>query len=249
MGFELFPAIDLRGGRVVRLLRGDFAAETAYEPGPGDVASGFAAAGAPWLHVVDLDAARQGERANADAVTAILAGTRGSGTRVEVAGGLRDETAVGAVLESGAARAVLGTAALADAALVSRLVARHGATRIAVALDVSEGYAVGAGWAPDAARVPVLEALARLADAGVRTFEVTAIDRDGTLAGPDLALLAAAVAAAAPLSAGIVASAGIASVADLRAVRDAGCTGAIVGRALYEGRLTLEEALRATRTD
>jgi phosphoribosylformimino-5-aminoimidazole carboxamide ribonucleotide (ProFAR) isomerase len=159
---------------------------------------------------------------------------------VEVAGGLRDEEAVSRVLDSGAARAVIGTAALRDPAFAGRLISAHGFERIVVAIDVRAGRAVGEGWTKDATGVDAAEAIEVLADAGVDTFEVTAIDRDGLLRGPDLRLYEQLVG----LGCGaIVASGGIASIADLVAVRARGCTGAIVGRAIYEGRLDLRAAL------
>src|ERR1035437_3100594 len=239
-GFQLLPAIDLRGGQVVRLSEGDFARETVYGTDPAEVARGFAAAGAKWIHVVDLDGARHGSRRQVDAVSRIVEAV-GDRIACEVAGGLRDEEAVAAVLGVGAARAVVGTAALRDPAFVERLISRFGAERIGIALDVRDGMAVGQGWVPGAAGVPVSEALAALADRGARTFIVTAIERDGLLNGPNLELLAQMVA----LGRGdIVASAGVSSLADIAAVRGAGCVGAVVGRALYEGRLDLGEAER-----
>ncbi len=241
--FEILPAIDLRAGRVVRLLRGDYGALTTYGEDAAAVADGFAAAGARWLHVVDLDGARDPAARQTDLVAAIVARV-GPRAAVEVAGGLRDERSVGESLEAGAARVILGTAALRDPAFAGRMAARFGAGRIAVALDVRDGLAVGHGWVPGAAGVAVADALTRLADAGVRIFEVTAIDRDGTLDGPDLALLRTLVGMG---RGGIIASAGIASAADITAVRAMGCVGAIVGRALYEGRLTLDDALAAAR--
>jgi phosphoribosylformimino-5-aminoimidazole carboxamide ribotide isomerase len=239
--FELLPAIDLQGGRVVRLLRGDFGAVTTYaEDGPA-VADAFVGRGARWLHVVDLDGARDPRARQIDLVAAIVARV-GERARVEVAGGLRDERAVDACLRAGAARVVVGTAALRDPAFAGRLVEQFGAGRIVVALDVREGLAVGQGWVPGAEGVAVEDALERLADEGVRIFEVTAIDRDGTLDGPDLATLGGLVRRA---RGELIASAGVASAADITAVRALGCAGAIVGRALYEGRVTLEDALAA----
>jgi phosphoribosylformimino-5-aminoimidazole carboxamide ribotide isomerase len=239
--FDLLPAIDLHGGRVVRLLRGSYGAVTTYGDDPAALAESFVAAGMRWLHVVDLDGARDPASRQTSLVAAIIARV-GDRAAVEVAGGLRDDRAVEASIEAGAARVILGTAALRDPAFAGRLAERFGAERIAVALDVREGHAVGQGWVQGAAGSPVAEALTRLADQGIRTFEVTAIHRDGTLDGPDLALLGDLV----RLRRGaIVASAGIASAADVTAVRALGCAGAIVGRALYEGRLTLEDALAA----
>ena len=233
--FEILPAIDLRGGRVVRLRQGDFDRETAFSDDPVDIAGSFAAVGASWIHVVDLDGARVGVRAHKDVIAAILVGLRDR-ARIEVAGGLRDETAVADVLESGATRAVIGTAALQDPAFAGRLVSKHGADRIAVAIDVRGGRDIGHGWAASAAGLNPVNAIERLADVGVTTFEVTAIDRDGLLAGPDLALYERVI----ELDRGaIIASGGIASLGDLADVRARGCAGAILGRALYEGRLDL----------
>lgn len=234
-GFDILPAIDLRGGRVVRLEQGDFARETAFSDDPVSVAQGFVAAGATWLHVVDLDGARSGVPVHGTTIRRIIAAV-GDGVAVEVAGGLRDRASVAAVLESGAGRVVIGTAALRDPAFAGRLVADHGAGRVAVAIDVRGGRAVGQGWAADAVGVDPAEAVRRLHDAGVTTFEATAIERDGLEEGPDLALYERLVL----LERGeIIASAGIATVEHLGAVRDIGCTGAILGRAIYDGRLDL----------
>ncbi len=241
--FDLLPAIDLSGGRVVRLLRGDYGAATTYGEDAATVADAFVAGGARWLHVVDLDGARDPAARQTPLVAAIIARV-GSRAAVEVAGGLRDDRAVEASLEAGAARVILGTAALRDPAFAGRLATRFGPERIGVALDVRDGLAVGHGWVPGATGVAVADALTRLADVGVRTFEVTAIDRDGTLEGPDLVLLANLVGRG---CGAIIASAGIARAADITAVRALGCAGAIVGRALYEGRLSLEDALAASR--
>lgn len=241
-GFQLLPAIDLRGGRVVRLSEGDFGRETVYGSDPAEVARGFAAAGARWIHIVDLDGARDGARRQTEIVARIVAAA-GEGVACEVAGGLRNEEAVRAALDAGAARAVVGTAALSDPGFVARLVGRFGAERIAIALDIRKGTAVGQGWVRGAASVPVAEALTTLADRGARTFIVTAIERDGLLTGPNLELLGRMV----ELGRGdIIASAGVTSLADISAVRALGCAGAIVGRALYEGRLDLAEAVQLT---
>jgi phosphoribosylformimino-5-aminoimidazole carboxamide ribotide isomerase len=237
--FDLLPAIDLRGGRVVRLQQGDFARETTYSDDPVAVASAFVDGGARWLHVVDLDGARGGAPVHGDVILRIIS-TVGERASVEVAGGLRTADAVADVLEARAARAVIGTAALQDRPFVADLVARHGPERIAVSIDVRAGVAVGEGWVDRAAGIPVRSAIDGLADAGVRWFEVTAIDRDGTLRGPDLELLEIL---AADRRVNVIASGGIASLEDLRAVREIGCAGAIVGRALYDGSLNLSDVL------
>lgn len=241
MSFELLPAIDLRTGRVVRLRQGDFAAETVFGDDPLAIADQFVAAGARWIHVVDLDAAQAGTPRQAELVARIVERVGGR-ARCQVAGGLRTVEAVATALAAGAARVVIGTAALQDPALAGELVRRHGAARVVVALDVRDGLALGEAWRPGAAGRPVEEALEALAEAGIERFAVTAIERDGLLAGPDLDLLGRLVA----LDRGaIIASGGIGSLADLRAVHRLGCAGAIIGRALYEGRLELAEAVRA----
>jgi phosphoribosylformimino-5-aminoimidazole carboxamide ribotide isomerase len=241
-GFQLLPAIDLRGGQVVRLAEGDFSRETIYGNDPAQVARSFVEAGACWIHVVDLDGARDGARRQSEAVLSIV-GAAGEGIACEVAGGLRDDDAVAAVLDAGAARAVVGTAALRDPDFVERIVVRFGATRIAIALDVRDGVAVGQGWVPGTAGVPVGEALTTLADRGANTFIVTAIERDGLLSGPNLDLLERMVS----LGRGdIVASAGVSSLDDVVAVWRIGCAGAVIGRALYEGKLDLADAVRRT---
>jgi phosphoribosylformimino-5-aminoimidazole carboxamide ribotide isomerase len=242
--FELLPAIDLRGGHVVRLEEGDFARETVFGDDPRAVAGAFADAGATWLHVIDLDGARAGRPRQAAIVAAIVSEV-GSRMRVQVGGGLRDRASIAAVLDAGAERVVIGTAALHQPAFVGRIVERHGAERIVVALDVRAGRAVGEGWRSDAAGSPVVDALTRVTDQGVEIFAVTAIERDGLLEGPDLALLGRLVG----LGRGrIIASGGIGSTADVLAVRQLGCAGAIVGRALYEGRLDLAATIAALAT-
>ena len=226
---------------MVRLVEGDFERETAYSDDPVGVAGTFADGGATWIHVVDLDGARAGEPAQTATIGAIVEAVVGR-ARCQVAGGLRSEAAVGAALEAGAARVVVGTAAIRDPAFAGRLVGQHGADRIVAALDIRDGLALGEGWRPGAQGVRPADAMTALADNGVGTFAVTAIARDGRMEGPDLDLLAALVA----LGRGrVIASGGTGSLDDLRRVRDVGCVGAIVGKALYEGRLDLGDAIAA----
>jgi phosphoribosylformimino-5-aminoimidazole carboxamide ribotide isomerase len=240
-GFDILAAIDLRGGHVVRLQQGDFERETAFSDDPVAVARAFAAAGARWLHLVDLDGARTGEPAHGRLIRAVVDAV-GDRVAVEVAGGLRTEVSVAAVLAAGAARAVVGTAALRDPAFAGRLVATHGPRSIVIALDVRDGVAVGDGWSHGAHGLRAEDVLAALADQGVTTFEATAIEHDGLLRGPDLDLLAGLVGLA---RGEVIASGGISTVEEIRAVRRLGCAGAIVGRALYEGRLDLASAIDA----
>jgi phosphoribosylformimino-5-aminoimidazole carboxamide ribotide isomerase len=243
--FNVIPAIDLRGGSVVRLRQGDFSQETVYGDDPSEVADRFASAGARWIHIVDLDGARAGEPRQEAAVRRIVETVRGRAS-CEVAGGLRSVDTVERAFGAGADRVVIGTAALADPALAGRIVEEHGEDAVVVSLDVREGLAVGDGWRPDAAARPVEDALRALADAGIRLFEVTAIDRDGLLGGPDIDLLQELIG----LDRGtIIASGGIRSILDLRAVKALGCVGAIVGTAIYSGALDLADAIAALETD
>ena len=243
--FDLIPAIDLRGGQIVRLEQGDFERATVFSHDPATTATAFAAAGTRWLHVVDLDGARAGEPRHLDTLRAISAAAS-EHAWVEAAGGLRSADAVAAVLKAGARRVVFGTAAIRDPALVRTAVDAHGRDAVVVAVDVRAGEAVGDAWEPGSAGRPAEQLVRSLADVGVGLFEVTAIDRDGLLGGPDLRLLESLVA----LGRGaIIASGGIRNIDDVRATRDAGCVGAIVGRALYEGTFDLVAGLRAVRAE
>ncbi|MCI0584284.1 MAG: 1-(5-phosphoribosyl)-5-[(5-phosphoribosylamino)methylideneamino] imidazole-4-carboxamide isomerase [Chloroflexi bacterium] len=242
--FDLLAAIDLLGGRVVRLREGDFARATEYSDEPTAVAARFAEQGIRWLHVVDLDGARAGEPVHGAAITSMIAALGGS-ARVEVAGGLRTPVSIDRMLDAGAARIVLGSVALSDPALVAAAVARHGPERVAVALDVRDGLAEGGAWRTGAPGKPIDRAIDDLAAAGVAWFEVTAIQRDGSLEGPDLDLLQA-VMARVP-EARIIAAGGIATVEDMLAAWTLGCAGTIVGRGLYEGTFAIDQAIRATR--
>lgn len=239
--FELLPAIDLRGGRVVRLRQGDFDQETSYGDDPAAVARDFASAGARWLHVVDLDGARAGEPRQLEKTADIVAEVYGR-AHVEIGGGLRTAVAVAGALGTGAARAVVGTGVLRDPSFAASLVARHGTERIAASIDVRDGLALGEGWRAGAPGVPAARAVTMLAEAGITVFEVTAIERDGLLEGPDLDLLRSLVALGVGL---VIASGGISSIEDVIAVQAAGCAGAIVGRALYEGHMELATVLAA----
>jgi phosphoribosylformimino-5-aminoimidazole carboxamide ribotide isomerase len=238
MTFDILAAIDLRGGKVVRLRQGDFAREDVYSDDLIEVGSRFADAGLRWLHVVDLDAARSGGSEHRDVIRDLLE-RLGPRLDLEVGGGVRDEETAGEILAAGARRVILGTVAVTDPQLVGRVVAEHGSDAVAVAIDVRAGLAYGRGWGAEGAGPPLEGTIQTLASLGVRTFEVTAIERDGFLEGPDLDLLERAV----RLGAGdIIASGGITSITDLEAVRKLGCRGAIIGRALYEGRVSLEGA-------
>lgn len=239
---DLFPAIDLRDGKCVRLLQGDYARETVYGGDPVAMAKEFEAAGAPWVHVVDLDAARTGRPENRDVVAAIAAAVS---VPVQTGGGVRDEFSAEALLDSGVRRVVIGTAALEQPALVRRLAGRHPG-RIVVGLDGRAGEAALRGWT-EGSGVTILDAVARFEDAGVAAFVVTDISRDGMLTGPDVAGLAAVVERT---TVDVVASGGVGSLDDLRTlaaldIDGRRLAGAIVGKAIYEGVFAVEEAVAA----
>jgi len=236
----VFPAIDLRGGRCVRLMQGAFDRETVYGEDPVAMAERWAAAGARWLHVVDLDGARAGRPVQAEIVAAICRAVK---IPVQVGGGLRDEAAVGAVLAAGAARAVVGTIAVTEPARCAAICRAHPG-RVAVGLDARDGRLRTAGWT-EASGVEAGTAAAEAARMGAAAIIYTDIGRDGTEHGPDLdGTRAVARAAGIP----VIASGGVGSVDDVRAVAALaadGVAGVIVGRALYTGAVDLREALAA----
>ena len=237
---RVYPAIDVRAGRAVRLEQGDFEREKVYDDDPVAVARAFAAAGAEWIHVVDLDAARTGEPVNVAVVEAIAAAVP---CRLQVGGGVRSVEAAGALLGCGAARVVVGTAAVEDPALVDTLCSIHPGA-IAVGLDVRGRDVAVRGWTAGSGH-DLLDLVARFAGLGVAALVVTEIARDGMLVGPDLDQLGAVLEATAV---SVIASGGVGSLADLRSlaglvVGERFLAGAIVGKAIYEQRFTLGEAL------
>jgi phosphoribosylformimino-5-aminoimidazole carboxamide ribotide isomerase len=235
----LYPAIDLKDGQCVRLLRGEMASATVFGIDPPTQACAFEAAGCRWLHLVDLDGAFAGRPANAAAVEAILAAVS---IQVQLGGGIRNRATLEAWLERGVARVILGTAALRTPDLVREAACAHPG-RVAVGIDARAGRAAVEGWA-ETSDVTAADLARRFEDAGVAALIYTDIDRDGALQGPNVdATAALARAVAVP----VIASGGIASLVDLRALQATGViAGAISGRALYEGRIDLAEALRLT---
>jgi phosphoribosylformimino-5-aminoimidazole carboxamide ribotide isomerase len=230
----VIPAIDVLGGKCVRLVRGDYAHPTIYSDDPIDVADSFAAAGAQRIHVVDLDAAR-GEGENHSLIQSIA---RRTDLEVQVAGGIRTEVHVDRLLEAGAHAVVMGTIAVREPRLLERCARKH-SRRILAALDVRDGQPAVSGWTQsEPLQVGIL--LARWDVLPLAGVVFTSIERDGTLEGPDLKTLARV---SAMTSLPIQYSGGIASIEEIRAVGQAGAAGVIVGKALYEGRVKLEEAL------
>ena len=245
---ELFPAIDIRGGRCVRLLRGDYAQETVYGDDPVEVARSFVDAGVAWIHVVDLDAARSGEPVNRAVVAAIATVAQAHHIRVQVGGGVRSVEAAVALFDAGVSRVVVGTAAVEDPQVVKDIVASgHG--DVAVGLDAHQRpdgrYEVAVhGWTSGSGR-DLFEVLRGLEDAGAQAVVATEIGRDGMLTGPDLGLYRALLGCTAL---GIVASGGVSSLDDLRALQlMGGLEGAIAGKAIYERRFTVADGVQACR--
>jgi phosphoribosylformimino-5-aminoimidazole carboxamide ribotide isomerase len=235
---DLFPAIDIRNGRVVRLSQGEAARQTVYGDDPSAVAERFAEQGARWIHVVDLDRAF-GDGDNGAAVRAIVARVGGQ-VRVQVGGGFRTLERIQKGLELGAARLVVGTAAAADPAFVPAAIEAAGAERLAIGIDTRNGMVAVRGWA-ETSSLAAADLARRVVEQGLTTVIYTDIARDGMLAGPDVA----GAAALQRVGAHVIVSGGVSGVADIRAVCEAGLAGAIVGRALYEGRLTCGEACEA----
>ena len=233
----MIPAIDIRGGRCVRLFHGDYAQETEYSEDPAAVAREWEAQGAPRLHVVDLDGARDGHPVNRAEVAAICEAVA---IPVEVSGGLRTMEDIEAAAALGARRFQLGSAAVRDPGLVNRAVARF-PEAIVVAIDTRGGEALTEGWL-ESSGADALTLAKEMVERGAPRIMVTDIGRDGALEGANVALAAEFVAA---LPVPVVAAGGVTTVDDLRALAETGCEGAIVGMALYERRFTLAEALEA----
>lgn len=238
---ELIPAIDLLGGVVVRLAQGAYDQVTEYAHRPVEVARRWQALGAPRLHIVDLEAARAGDRRHSALVASIIGAVD---IPCQVAGGVRDVATARALVAAGADRVVMGTALVREPDLGASVLAAIGPEHLVAAVDVRDGHAVGGGWTEDADRRPASDMVTRLRDAGVELFAVTAIARDGLMQGPDLELLERAAADAGGHDR-VIASAGVSTLADIRALAARGFCGAILGRALYEERLDLPEALAA----
>jgi phosphoribosylformimino-5-aminoimidazole carboxamide ribotide isomerase len=233
----LYPAIDLKGGQCVRLWKGEMDRATVFSDDPAGQARSFAVKGCRWLHVVDLDGAFAGKPMNAAAVDAILSAVT---VPVQLGGGIRDMGAIARWLERGVARVVLGTLALRAPEIV-REACREFPGQIAIGIDAKSGRVAVEGWA-ESSEVSVLDLARKFEDSGAAAVIHTDIERDGTLAGLNVEATAELASA---LSIPVIASGGVASLADIKALRNAGApiAGVIVGRALYDGRLDLGEAL------
>jgi phosphoribosylformimino-5-aminoimidazole carboxamide ribotide isomerase len=232
----LFPAIDIRGGKAVRLIQGDYDRETAYEDDPTVAARRWADGGARWLHVVDLDGARAGEPVNLEHVRRIVSAVN---VPVQLGGGLRDSKKVEEAFSAGAARVVLGTAAVRDPEMAAAIASAHG-ERVVASVDSRSGKVAAEGWT-ESSDLGAAEVIAALSERGLRRFVYTPVEVDGLMQGPDLDSLREAAGAT---DGELIYSGGIGTLDDLRALSKLGLdnlAGVIVGRALYESRFTVAE--------
>ncbi|MEH7179485.1 1-(5-phosphoribosyl)-5-[(5-phosphoribosylamino)methylideneamino]imidazole-4-carboxamide isomerase [Neobacillus vireti] len=235
MTITIYPAIDMRGGNCVRLLQGDYDKETIYGDSPFDMAKTFAANGAEWIHMVDLDGAKDGKRVNDSFV---IEAAKQLPVKVQIGGGIRSEEDILHYLENGVTRVIIGSIAVSNPKFAIEMIQKYG-KQIVVGIDAKNGYVATHGWITTS-EVKAVELSKRFADAGAETFIFTDIATDGTLSGPNIS---AVCEMAEVTGKNVIASGGVSSLADLQALNAEGVKGAIVGKALYENRFTLKEAL------
>lgn len=238
---QIFPAIDMRGGKCVRLFKGDYAQETIYGDSPFDMAKSFADAGATFIHMVDLDGAKDGERVHAKDVVRVA---KELPLRVQIGGGIRTEEDVAFYLDQGVDRVIIGSLAIREPELVASFIEKYGAERIVIGLDAKDGMVATHGWL-ETSNQTAIEVGQYFASKGAKHFIFTDIATDGTLQGPNIE---ANEALARATGANIIVSGGMSSLADIQAVKEAAksttIAGVIIGKALYTEQFTLEEALK-----
>lgn len=238
--FIIYPAIDMRGGKCVRLVQGDYDQETVYGDSPFDMAKTFADAGASWIHMVDLDGAKAKERVNHEHVVRVAKELNAS---VQVGGGIRTAEDVAYYLDNGVDRVILGSVAVNDPDFTKEMLAKYGGARIAIGLDARDGYVATEGWL-ETSQVKAVDLGQEMARFGAEVFIFTDISRDGMLTGPNVEACAELAEATGKQ---VIASGGVSNLADLKELRTytkRGVTGAIVGKALYTNQFTLAEALK-----
>jgi len=241
MSFIIYPAIDMRGGKCVRLLQGDYGKETIYADSPFDMAKSFAANGAEWIHMVDLDGAKDGLRVNDRFV--IEAANKLSNVKIQIGGGIRSEADILHYLESGIDRVIIGSIAVSKPEFAIDMIKKYG-EKIAVGIDAKNGFVATHGWL-DTSKVKAVDLGKRFAEAGAETFIFTDIATDGMLSGPNISAVSELAAVTGKT---VIASGGVSSLSDLKALACAeGIGGAIVGKALYENRFSLQEALHSVQ--
>lgn len=239
MSFTIYPAIDMRGGKCVRLLQGDYDQETVYGDSPFDMAKQFADAGASWIHMVDLDGAKDGKRVNDSYV---IQAAKELNAKVQIGGGIRTEADIAHYLENGIERVIIGSIAVSNPEFAIDMIKKYG-KHIAVGLDAKNGFVATHGWLTTS-DVKAVEVGKRFADAGAETFIFTDIATDGMLSGPNVE---AVLHMAEATGKDVIASGGVSALSDLvalKALNDKGIAGAIVGKAIYEGRFTVGDALK-----
>lgn len=238
MKFTIYPAIDMRGGKCVRLLQGDYEKETVYGDSPFEMAKKFAGEGAEWIHMVDLDGAKDGKRVNDEFV---IKAAKELGVKVQIGGGIRTEDDINHYLENGVARVIIGSIAVSNPEFAEEMVRKYGA-QIAIGLDAKNGLVATHGWLTTS-EVTAVDLGKRFAEAGAETFIFTDIATDGTLAGPNVE---ATRQLAIETGKSVIASGGVSSLDELKALKSLkadGVSGAIVGKAIYEGRFSVKSAL------
>ncbi|MEH6908103.1 1-(5-phosphoribosyl)-5-[(5-phosphoribosylamino)methylideneamino]imidazole-4-carboxamide isomerase [Bacillus sp. AFS006103] len=235
MSLTIYPAIDMRGGNCVRLLQGDYDQETVYGNSPFDMAKSFATDGAEWIHMVDLDGAKDGKRVNDRFV---IEAAQKLQVNIQIGGGIRSEEDIVHYLENGVDRVIIGSIAVSKPEFAIEMIKKYGG-KIAVGIDAKNGYVATHGWL-DTSELKAVDLGKRFAEAGAETFIFTDIATDGTLAGPNIA---AVCEMAEVTGKNVIASGGVSSLADLKAIAANRIQGAIVGKALYENRFSLKEAL------
>ena len=236
---KIFPAIDLRGGRVVRLTRGDYGKTTEYAISPCEAAESFVQAGAGCIHIVDLDGAKDGTLSNYETIREVLSGGK---LFAEVGGGIRDESRIASYLDAGAGRVILGTAAVNNFPFLVEMVKKYG-EKIAVGVDARDGRVAVDGWLT-VTELDSVEFCRRVRDIGVKTVIYTDISRDGAMRGTNLEIYGTLVKIE---GLDIVASGGVSTMADITGLRNMGVPAAIVGKALYTGALQLADVLVEAR--
>ncbi|MFA9559570.1 1-(5-phosphoribosyl)-5-[(5-phosphoribosylamino)methylideneamino]imidazole-4-carboxamide isomerase [Evansella sp. AB-rgal1] len=238
--FTIYPAIDIRGGKCVRLLQGDYDKETVYGDSPFEMAKSFQEKGAQWIHMVDLDGAKKGEPVNHGVV---LKTAQELSAKVQIGGGIRTRESVAQYLENGVERVILGSSAISDPEFVKEMLRTYGGQRVAIGIDARDGYVATHGWL-QTSQVKAEELALELVQHGAETFIMTDISRDGMLSGPNVEAIAGLGKVTGKQ---VIASGGMSEMKDVRdllARKSDGVSGAIIGKALYTGRISLEEALQ-----
>ncbi|MFL8936169.1 1-(5-phosphoribosyl)-5-[(5-phosphoribosylamino)methylideneamino]imidazole-4-carboxamide isomerase [Rossellomorea oryzaecorticis] len=243
MSFTIYPAIDMRGGKCVRLIQGDYNQETVYGDSPFDMAKKFADEGAEWIHMVDLDGAKQGSRINDEYVLSVA---EKLDAKVQIGGGIRSAKDIEHYLDRGVDRVIIGSIAVSNTGLVKEWLAKYGGEKIVIGLDAKDGYVATHGWI-ETSSLKAVDLGKELAEAGAETFIFTDIATDGMLSGPNIEAVAEL---ARETGKSVIASGGVSSLEDLAALKkycDQGVSGAICGKSLYTGKFTVTEALEEVK--